>query len=119
MVHFSFVCCTFVNNQQIDLQQTEVMNKFGDLIRNTREDKEMLLRHLSAELDIDTAMLSKIERGEKTAKREHVLALAQLFNINPEEMIALWLADQVAQVVESEDQGEKALLITKEALFNK
>ena len=119
LVHFSFVCCTFVNNQQIDLKQTEVMNKFGDLIRNTREEREMLLRHIAAELDVDTALVSKIERGEKTAKREHVLALAQLFNINPEELIALWLADQIAQVVESEDQGEKALLITKEALFNK
>jgi hypothetical protein len=38
------------------------MNKFGDLIRAKREEQDMLLRHLSAELDIDTAQLSKIER---------------------------------------------------------
>ena len=50
------------------------MNKFGDLIRSTREEREMLLRHIAAELDVDTALVSKIERGEKTAKREHVLA---------------------------------------------
>lgn len=41
------------------------MNKFGDLIRSSREEKEMLLRHIAAELDVDTALLSKIERGEK------------------------------------------------------
>lgn len=87
------------------------MNKFGDLIRNTREEREMLLRHIAAELDVDTALVSKIERGEKTAKREHVLALAQLFNINPEELIALWLADQVAHLVECEPQAEKAIRI--------
>jgi transcriptional regulator with XRE-family HTH domain len=87
------------------------MNKFGDLIRSTREEKELLLRHIAAELDVDTALVSKIERGEKTAKREHVLALAQLFNINPEELIALWLADQVAHLVESEPQAEQAIRI--------
>jgi len=38
------------------------MNKFGYLTRPKREEQEMLLRHF-AELDIDTAMLSKIDRG--------------------------------------------------------
>ena len=57
------------------------MNKFGDLIRSKREEQEMLLRHLSAQLDMDTAMLSKIERGEKTVKREHIETLAKLFKL--------------------------------------
>ena len=58
------------------------MNKFGDLIRTNREKEEMLLRHLSAQLDIDTAMLSKIERGEKVAKKEHVKQLADIFKLD-------------------------------------
>src|SRR5690554_1699502 len=95
------------------------MNKFGDLIRNTREDKEMLLRHIAAELDVDTALVSKIERGEKTAKREHVLALAQLYSIDPEELIALWLADQVALLLEREEQALKALRIVENEIINK
>lgn len=94
------------------------MNKFGDLIRGTREEKEMLLRHLAAELDVDTALVSKIERGEKTAKREHVLALAQLFTINPEELIALWLADQVSELVENEEQALQALKIAEKEIKN-
>lgn len=114
LVHFSFVCCTFVNNQQIDLKQKRIMNKFGDLIRNTREEKELLLRHIAATLDVDTALVSKIERGEKIAKREHVLALAQLFNINPEELIALWLADQVYTLVANEEQALDALRVAEE-----
>lgn len=114
LVHFSFVCCTFVNNQQIDLKQKGIMNKFGDLIRNTREEKELLLRHIAAALDVDTALVSKIERGEKIAKREHVLALAQLFNINPEELIALWLADQVYTLVANEEQALDALRVAEE-----
>ena len=87
------------------------MDTVGYKIRESRKSKGLLLRQLSASLDMDVAILSKIERGEKTAKREHVLALAQLFNINPEELIALWLADQVAHLVESEPQAEQAIRI--------
>lgn len=90
------------------------MNKFGDLIRNTREAKELLLRHVAAELDVDTALISKIERGEKTAKREHVLALAQLLNIKSEELLALWLADQVYTLVIGEEQALDALKVAEQ-----
>lgn len=90
------------------------MNKFGNLIRAKREEKDMLLRHLSAELDIDTALLSKIERGEKTAKREHLYHLIQIFKLDSEKTTALWLADQVYAVVADEDEALNALIVAEE-----
>lgn len=96
------------------------MNKFGNLIRTKREKQDMLLRHLSAELDIDTAQMSKIERGKRTAKREHVHQLIKIFNLNEAETIALWLADQVYAVVENEDEALKALIVAeKEVKYQK
>lgn len=92
------------------------MNKFGDLIRSKREEQEMLLRHLSAELDIDTAMLSKIERGDKTAKREQIEPLAKLFKLDYNELFSLWLADQVFQLVENEEQALQALQIAEKQI---
>ena len=92
------------------------MNKFGDLIRFKREEQEMLLRHLSAELDVDTAVLSKIERGEKTAKREQVEQLAILFNLDYNSLLSLWLADQIFHLVENEEQAKKALQIVLKEL---
>ena len=96
------------------------MNKFGDLIRAKREEQDMLLRHLSAELDIDTAQLSKIERGERTAKREHVRQLIKIFELNETEAKALWLADQVYAVVADENEALKALIVAeKEVKYQK
>ena len=92
------------------------MNKFGDLIRYKREEQEMLLRHLSAQLDMDTAMLSKIERGEKTVKREHIETLAKLFKLDCNYLFSLWLADQVFQLVENEKQALQALKIAEKEL---
>jgi transcriptional regulator with XRE-family HTH domain len=94
------------------------MNKFGDLIRTNREKEEMLLRHLSAQLDIDTAMLSKIERGEKIAKREHVKQLAKIFKLDYKELMALWLADKVFLLVENEEQALQALKVAEKEVAN-
>jgi transcriptional regulator with XRE-family HTH domain len=57
---------------------------FGKRIRQLRDEKQMLQRQLAAALEIDTPMYSKIERGERRAKREQVIiALAKIFKVNP------------------------------------
>jgi ribosome-binding protein aMBF1 (putative translation factor) len=94
------------------------MNKFGDLIRTKREEQEMLLRHLSAQLDMDTAMLSKIERGEKTAKKESVQELSKIFSLDLNELMSYWLADQLHSMLikENKKQSLEALEIVKESI---
>ncbi len=89
------------------------MNKFGDFIRAKRIEEKILLRHLAAELDIDTAQMSKIERGQRTAKREHVHQLIKIFKLNEAETTALWLADKVYALVAYEDEALKALIIVE------
>ena len=53
----------------------------------------MFLQHLSTKLDIDTVQMSKIERGERTAKREHVHLMIKIPKLNEEDTTALWLVD--------------------------
>ena len=48
------------------------MKQVGEIIREKREEKGLLLRHLAAEIDIDQALLSKIERGERKATKEQI-----------------------------------------------
>ena len=88
---------------------------FANKIRELRENKQMLQRHISAALDIDNAMYCKIERGGRKAKREQIPLIAEILKANSEELLALWLADQVTAVVES-DKGisDKVLDIAKE-----
>lgn len=81
----------------------------GKRIRELREEKELLQRQLAASLEIDTPMYSKIERGERKAKREQVLKLADLLNTDSEELLTLWLAGQVYELVKDEDNAQKTL----------
>ncbi len=92
------------------------MNNFGDLIRAKREEKEMLLRHLAAELDIDTAQLSKMERGERTARREHVVELTKILSLDKEETLSIWLADQICLLLAKEKQALRALKLAETTL---
>lgn len=50
---------------------------FGNKIRELRDEQGVLQRQLAALLEIDTPMFSKIERGDRRAKREQVIKLAQ------------------------------------------
>lgn len=50
--------------------------KLGNRIKELRESQGLLQRQLSAQLEIDTPMFSKIERGERRVKREQVLKIA-------------------------------------------
>jgi transcriptional regulator with XRE-family HTH domain len=90
------------------------MNKFGEIIRQRREEKELLLRHVAAQLDIDTAMLSKVERGERNAKREHIAKLSKILDLDTKELLTLWLADRVYEVIEDEEVGLNALKVAEE-----
>lgn len=49
-------------------------------------------------------MFSKIERGDRRAKRTQVIQLAEYFKIDKNELLTLWLADKVLDAVEDEDE---------------
>ena len=49
-------------------------------------------------------MFSKIERGDRRAKREQVIKLAELLHQDENEMLTLWLADKVLDVVKGEEE---------------
>ena len=89
-------------------------NQFGDKIKQLREANSLLQRQVAGELQIDTPMLSKIERGERRAKKEQVVIFAKLYKTNNEDLLTLWLADQLVKVVENEACALQAMLVAEE-----
>lgn len=77
---------------------------FGKKIKELREEHGMVQRKLAAALDIDTPMYSKIERGERKAKRSHIPIMAKLLEIDEKELLTIWLADKVLNTVDGEDE---------------
>ena len=77
---------------------------FAERIKQLREDNGLLQRKVAAALDVDAGLYSKIERGERPAKREQVIALASIFNTDEKELLTLWLADQIKEITEQEKE---------------
>lgn len=62
-------------------------------------------------------MFSKIERGDRYAKRRQVIQLAEYFKIDKNELLTLWLADKVLDAIEGEDElKRKAIEVAQERI---
>ncbi|WP_279057107.1 helix-turn-helix domain-containing protein [Barnesiella intestinihominis] len=85
---------------------------FAQRIKSAREESGLLQRQLASMLDIDIPMYSRIERGDRQAKREQVILLSRIFHIEQDELLSLWVADKVYTVIKNEiDVADKALNI--------
>ena len=92
---------------------------FGKKIRELRDENGVLQRQLAALLEIDTPMFSKIERGDRRAKREQVMKLAEYFHQDEKEMLTLWLADKFIDAVKDEQERDlcnDAIIIAQEKI---
>ena len=80
---------------------------FIERIKQLREQCQMPQRQLAAALEMDQATYCKIEKGERRAKREHVIIIAELLKADQDELLSLWLADQIKNLV-SDDSDKIA-----------
>jgi len=90
------------------------MDSFGNTVRKLREERELPLRTVAAFLDIDQAILSKWERGQRKPTREQVIQLATYFKVKENDLLIQWLSDKLVYELEDEDMALKALQMAEE-----
>jgi len=88
----------------------------GMKLRKLREDKELPLRKVASMIDIDVAILSKMERGERRLTKGIVQKLAKIYKYNAEELLVLYLSDRVVFEIGDEDLALKALQVAEEQI---
>lgn len=89
------------------------METFADLIRIAREEKGLFLRQVAASMDIDQAIISKFERGDRKPTKEQVGKFAEFYNLDKNQLITTWLSDKLAAYVLNEENGEEALKVAE------
>ena len=89
----------------------------GSKIKSLRDEQGILQRQVAAYLEIDTPMFSKIERGDRRAKRSQVPQLAEYFHMDEKELLTLWLADRILDAIEGEKELQfRAIEVAKHEL---
>ena len=95
----------------IGIMSTETI---GEKLRHIREEKELPLRKVAALLDVDVAILSKMERGERKITKEVVLKLADIYDYSADELLVSFLSDKILYEIQDEDLGIEALKVAEE-----
>lgn len=92
------------------------MKKIGEIIRELREQKSLLLRQVAAEIAIDQALLSKIERNERMPTKEQVKRFAKFFGKNENELLVAFLSDKLVYEVQDEEVALKAMQVAEKKI---
>ncbi len=92
------------------------MESLGYTIRKLREEKELPLRTVAAFLDIDQAILSKIERGLRKPTRKQVVKLAAYFKVKENDLLVVWLSDKLVYELVNEEVALAALQLAEEKI---
>lgn len=101
----------------IDKPNKRNLNYLGQKVRELREKKNLLLRQMAASLEVDTALISKIETGDRNASKEQVQKIAEFLKADVDELMTLWLADKVESAVGEEKKlASDAMSIVKRKL---
>ena len=89
---------------------------FGEYIRQLREDKNLPLRKVAAELDIDTSTLSKIEKNERNANEQILERLSVIFSINKADLKVRYLSDKISYQLLEEEDGIEILKVAEQKI---
>ena len=100
--------------QTVFLQQKTMTT--GELIREKREQKGFLLRDISTQIGVDTAILSKIERGERRATKEQISKLADILEIERSLILTQYLSEKILYGIQNEDFGIEALKVAEQII---
>ena len=88
-------------------------SQFGLKIRALREQQHLYLRQVAPWLEMDTAQLSKIEKGLRQLKREQIPIFAEILKADVDELLTLWLADQIYDVIKNEKLANEAIHVAE------
>jgi transcriptional regulator with XRE-family HTH domain len=93
-----------------------VQSMIGDRLKELREKNDLLQREVGAALNIDAALVSKMESGAKFVSREYLDTLANLFQIDKRELEVDWLSSKLIRLLQNEPYAFEALKKTMNEL---
>lgn len=90
------------------------METVGQIIRARRVSLGLLLRQVASYVDIDQAILSKIERNERKPTKDNILKLAEILKLDKEDLFVQFMSDKIAYEIADEDCANKVLKVAEQ-----
>ncbi len=92
------------------------MKSLGNILKVAREEKEMILRKVSAKVDIDQSLISKFEKNERKPTKEQLIRLAKFYNLSEQELIINWYSEKIAEDLKYTQATTEILRVAEEKI---
>ena len=87
---------------------------FGEFIRHLRTESGMTLTQLAAQLELDSANLSKIENGKRDFDEKRLEKLASVFNLKLDDLKIEFFSDLFAKKIFESNCSIETLIVAEE-----
>jgi transcriptional regulator with XRE-family HTH domain len=92
------------------------LKSLGELLKEGRQTKRLLLREVAAAINADTAMISKFENGKRTPTRKQISLLSGVLDLNEKEVLVTYLSDKVVLELAKENCAKDVLRMVEKKL---
>ena len=92
------------------------MKTLGETLKSAREEKEMILRKVAAEVDIDQSLISKFEKNERKPTKEQIIRLANFYGLSENDLIINWYSEKIAEELKYTESTSEILKVAEEKI---
>ena len=89
---------------------------FGEYIRKLRTEKNLTLTQLAAQLDMDSANLSKVENGKRDFDERRLDKLAKSFGLDIDKLNTEFYSDFIAKKIYHTNCYDATLMLADEKI---
>ena len=89
---------------------------FGEYVKRLRTENNLTLTQLAAQLDMDSANLSKIENGKRDFDEKRLIKLAAFFNLDIDKVKTEFFSDLIAKKIYQTKYCHETLLLAEEKI---
>ena len=87
---------------------------FGEYIKRLRTENELTLTQLAANLDLDSANLSKIENNKREFDEKRLELLANVFNLDLAQLRTEFFSDIIAKKIYENNCDSETLILAEQ-----
>ena len=92
------------------------MKTLGETLKEASEQRKLILRKVSGEVDIDPSLISKFEKNERKPTKEQLIRLAKFYNLSEKELTINWYSEKIAQELRHTESTFEILRVAEEKI---
>lgn len=92
------------------------MKSLGETLKGAREKKQLILRKVAAEVDIDQSLISKFEKNERKPTLEQIERLAKFYGLPEKELKINWYSERIAEELKYTEGISEILKVAEEKI---